>query len=355
MRGKTENRVLYLDVLRVISVLGVMLIHFPSKILSGISMGTTNWYLFLSLNCLGRFAVPVFFMISGSLFLDPERNVDGKRLFRHNILHLATAFCFWSFCYALWNLFTVLLKEEMGTVELCKRLIKSFVLGPTHLWFIFVLIVLYMIIPFLRVIAADRKLTEYFLVLWAIFTMLGSFTNPIDGLSLFREFLGKFQMRFVVGYSGYFMLGCYLKNYCQPSKIQRIIIYCGGVAGYLFTCFATGRLSWQKGNYVETYLDGGMLNCLLMAAAVYILVKTLCERCRENSRGRGVIHRIAEKSFGIYLMHMLVFYVMQLTGVTKLFGGTLADVLVSLVCVYGCSYLICCILIKVPYIGKRIL
>lgn len=355
MRGKTGNRILYLDVLRIFSVVGVMLIHFPGKILSDASMGTQNWYLFLVLNCLGRFAVPVFFMISGSLFLDPGRKVDGKRLFTHNIRHLITAFGFWSICYTLWNLFTVLLKEEITTTELCKKLIKSLVLGPTHLWFVFVLIALYMIIPFLRQIAADRKLTEYFLILWVIFTMLSSFTNPIDGLSLFREFIGKFQMRFVFGYSGYFLLGCYLNKYYDPSKNKRIMIYCVGVAGYLFTCFATGRLSWQKGSYVETYLEGGMLNCLFMAVAVYILVKTLCEHCKENGRGAALVHRIAEKSFGIYLMHMLVFYVIQLIGLPELFGGTLADVCVTLFCVYACSYFLCCILMNVPYVGKRIL
>lgn len=119
----------------------------------------------------------LFFMISGSLFLDSKRELSIKKIYGHNILHLGIAFLFWSTFNAVLDLFQNVWIEKEISFEALETFVKAVALGPTIYWFLFVLIALYMVTPFLRCIAADKKLTEYFLVLWMIFTMFSSFTN----------------------------------------------------------------------------------------------------------------------------------------------------------------------------------
>lgn len=354
MKGNMRSRILYLDVLRAISIAGVMTIHFSSKVLSSSEIGESRWSAFILYNCLGRFAVPVFFMISGSIFLDPARHCNIKRLYRHNILHLGTAFLFWSVLDAGWDMLGSLRTGTEVSPEMLKNFIKAAVLGPTHFWFLFVLAALYAITPFLRSIAADRRMTEYFLVLWVIFTMLSSFTDPIDGLSLFRECMSKFKMDFVVGYSGYFLLGYYLRAYFNPTRRQKRFFYGMGFIAYAFTCIATGVLSWKRGGYVETYLDGTMLNCLFMAIAVFLGVKEAFENRSEKSKFAAAVYGIADCSFGIYLIHMIGFRLIQLCGIADFFGRSILGLPFIIILVYVLCYVLVSGIRKIPVLGKMI-
>ena len=99
-------------------------------------------------------AVPVFVMISGSLFL--SREITIKELYRKYIFRIAAAFVFWSAVYAVRSY----LKE--GSLFSAWDL---FVAGNYHLWFLPMIIGLYMIVPFMKVIAESEVLTKYFLAL----------------------------------------------------------------------------------------------------------------------------------------------------------------------------------------------
>lgn len=64
-------------------------------------------------NAFARFCVPIFFMVSGALWLDPKRNVTPNYLFRH-MLRLVTALIAWNLVYALFYI----VKHYFGSGEL---------------------------------------------------------------------------------------------------------------------------------------------------------------------------------------------------------------------------------------------
>ncbi|MEI3529907.1 MAG: acyltransferase family protein [Bacilli bacterium] len=77
---KGHKYYLDLDVLRILASIAVVLVHVASQ----------KWYtvtdlktftVFNFFDCIGRFAVPIFFMISGVLFLDKNRQFDFKTFF----------------------------------------------------------------------------------------------------------------------------------------------------------------------------------------------------------------------------------------------------------------------------------
>ena len=66
---KPKSRVYYLDVLRVIACMAVVMIHASAPYL-GKDIGSFNFWVGNVLDSLSRIAVPLFVMISGALMLD---------------------------------------------------------------------------------------------------------------------------------------------------------------------------------------------------------------------------------------------------------------------------------------------
>ena len=292
-------------------------------------------------------------MVSGSLFLKPERGNDFRRILKNNVLHVFTALYFWSFVYADWNLFLKMNSGAAFSWTIAKEYIKSLLMGPTHLWFLFVLMGLY-IITFLSKIAENKKMMEYFLLLWIVFGMIPGTLDPINGINFVGEIIRKLKMTVVTGYCGYFLLGYYVSVYFQPKKKQAVILTITGIAGFCFTCISTGLLSLNAGKYVETYLDPLRINCFVMAMAVFAGIRGMLEERKISYVFESAISGVAQNGLGVYLVHMLVFEVLQFCGVI----GWLGNNVISLICAIIMTYLICYAISvgiqKIPVIGKWI-
>ena len=80
----------YFDLLRVISSFAVVVIHVTSAAMNTTEVSSQTYMANALLNSIMRWAVPVFFMISGALFLDPKREVTTKKaLYKDN-----SAYCY---------------------------------------------------------------------------------------------------------------------------------------------------------------------------------------------------------------------------------------------------------------------
>ena len=349
-----KERILYLDFLRAISVVGVMLIHFTAKCLGSPDIGEPGWWIFLIFNCLGRFAVPVYFMISGSLFLNPDRECDIKKLYLNNIAHLAAAFAFWSTWYVIADFLPAILQGEALTFQGVKDMIKAWVLGPTHFWFLYALIALYMLVPFLKKIAGDKRLLEYFLFLWFLFSIVNATTKTIPGFGLVTSAFSQFKMNFVSGYVGYFVLGYYCRFYFAPDKKQRRVIYGLGIAGYVVMILGTNALSVRLGYYSETLVGATQLHCLAMVIAVFTAARAICERFGKSCVFTNIIGNIASQSFGIYLIHMLVFDAFRFGLGSDVFGYSAVGVLLTVTIVYVVCWGLSFGVHKIPVLGKWI-
>lgn len=354
--GRTvhKERILYLDFLRAVSVAGVMLIHFTSKCLGSPDVGEPGWWTFLIFSCAGRFAVPVYFMISGSLFLNPDRECDIKKLYLKNIAHLAAAFVFWSTWYVIADFLPGILQGEALTLQDIKEMIRAWVLGPTHFWFLYALIALYMLIPFLKKIAGDKRLLEYFLFLWFLFSIINATTKTIPGFGLVTSAFSRFKMNFVSGYVGYFVLGYYCRFHFAPDKKQRWVIYGLGIAGYVIMILGTNALSVRVGYYSETLVGATQLHCLAMVIAVFTAARAICERFGESRVFTDIIGKIASQSFGIYLIHMLAFDAFRFGIGSDVFGYSAVGVLLTVMIVYVVCWGLSFGVHKIPVLGKWI-
>ena len=115
-----NKRVIYLDVLRIIAILMMMMIHVSGGYLGGLMVCSVQWNIAEVFQSVSRCCITLFFMISGIFFLDDKKDVTLKSLFTRNIKRIVTAFLFWSLFYAVF----ACINEKTSDV---KTLVKVFI------------------------------------------------------------------------------------------------------------------------------------------------------------------------------------------------------------------------------------
>lgn len=340
-----KQRLAYLDVLRVMSTYFVIFMHALSLPWYSSSIDSTAWHVMNIYDSGIRFCVPIFFMISGTLFLNPEKEFPIQRIFSKYILRIMVAFLVWSTFYAL----LLAYRGEIGkTIDI---IIYQILSGHYHMWFLFALLGMYLQLPILRQITKDKKTLEYFLLL--SFLMVECF-NFIKIHSLSNFWLDSWQQRaqiyVIAGYTGYFLLGHYLNSY-PPTGKRKNIIYALGILSYLFTILGTIFLS-QRNGYANGFLyEYLMPNTYLMAMAIFVLFQQM----KIPEPILKLCGALNPYCFGIYLLHdfFLMFFLAKVPysrGIYALISMPLFSLWVFLV-----SFLVIQLLAIVPLFRKTII
>ena len=142
-----KHRITYLDCLRCIAILFVIVLHAMSPILSNpVYYGISSWYLCLLQNPLNRTGVPLFFMISGYLILRSPDTLIPSTFYRRHLLRLALPLCAWNLIY--------LLADALRTgVPVSLDAFFSSLLNrgqSYHMWFVYTMMGIYLAAPFLK-------------------------------------------------------------------------------------------------------------------------------------------------------------------------------------------------------------
>lgn len=282
-----DRKLPYLQWLRCFAAAAVVMMHLCSKAWYAAIPGSGDWQMLNLSESLVRWPVPVFVMISGALFLGRERPM-GKYIGR-----VLIALVFWSGLYTL-----VSGKTEMAAAT-------EFFCGHYHLWYLYFLCGLYLITPFLGIIARNENLCRRFLVLSLIFgnvlpripELMHLFSPELGALA--DGIYGRIKISFCLGYVFQFVLG-YRLSLWEPEKWQRRTLYALGLLGWVVTFFGTDALSDWKATPVQLLYDPQSLHISATAAAIFVFAKTHLTRLPKW------VDSLARCSFGIYLSHALV-------------------------------------------------
>ena len=346
-----KKRILYLDYMRVTALFAVILLHVSVIDWSKFPINSFNWQVFNAFDGLVRFCVPVFVMISGVFFLDKYRDITLKKLFSHNILRIATAFVFWSVLYAV--VCTIVEENNMIDGSVIKYFIASVIYGHYHMWFLFTIVGLYLITPFLRKITADKKLTEYFIVLSVIFANLPKILVFIPALDeVAGKILYKTNMFFVLGYAGYFVLGHYLHTY-EIKREHKLIAYALGTVSIIATIAGNSYMSLKAGIAQEAFFDYMMPTVLFSSVMVFLLFKDRADSFEKGNK--SVIVSMSKLTFGMYLIHDLFIIAFKNMGLSTVMISPIVAIPLVAVIIFVLSYLCVFILNKIPVINKYII
>lgn len=339
----------YMDILRILATFAVVFLHVSSQNRKASVIDSFNWYVFNIQEAGTRWAVPVFVMISGAVFLGRKQPIE--KLYKKNIFRILTALIFWSGFYAIAKLIT---SHDL------QKAAKQFITGNFHQWFLFMIIGLYMIVPFLNKIVESKKLTEYFLLIYLVLTIvlphsisLFSLYHPFLG-SAFKTALANMNYHFALGYSGYFVLGYYLNNIKISEKAEKII-YALGVLGYLITAFGTIAICYGKETENSMLFTNTTPNVFMMALAVFVFGKMRLGRLHLNGKSKATISRLSKYSFGIYLIHPFIIDEFRiLLNFTTVSFNPLLSVPVLFLAVSIISLALSAAINHIPYLSKYI-
>lgn len=346
MSGK--ERVAYLDLLRVFSILAVMVLHVSGQSWAVLDVHSAEWRVLTFYDGICRWGAPLFVMISGALMLDRDRT--GRQLVRKS-LRLVAAFLFWSAVYAL--------VESRRRPMATRELLLEIAAGHYHMWFLFMILGLYLITPFLRRIVASRRLTEYFLLLALIFNFaipqslsLAALLNPALAEAA-GAIVNKIYFHFALGFAGFYVLG-YALSRAELSRGLRWALGALSLAGFAVTVGLTTLLSWRQGAADERVLTYFSLNALLESVGVFLLFR-YCSGWtgRLGERGRRVLRALSEGSFGAYLIHPLVLEFLDgALGLRALSFAPALSVPAITLLVFAVSYALTFALRRIPGVGR---
>lgn len=350
-----NKRIVYLDYLRVAAAVAVIVAHIANQNAGSLSGRSLDWQALNIYNSLSRWCVPVFLMISGSLFLSKE--IPTKTLYRKYILRLAVAYLVWSVIYAVAMPVKNLLLTPGYQISL-REIYTDMIRGQSHMWFLPMLIGIYMCVPILKQLVRSPKLARYYLILSLVFALaipqcfklcwdfLGQ--GVYVWISPVEQLISGMHMQLVAGYGFYFVLGWWLSNTELSSK-QRKTVYLLGIVGGLSTVALNAVVGWNTQKSVGTYNNYLFVNVAMVAAAVFTWFQY---RKYENQRCNRVIFRLAQVSFGVYLAHSLIIRVLDTVGINSLSFHPALSVPVLTVIVAAGGFMISFVLHKFPICRK---
>lgn len=289
MQQKNYN----IEMVRALSFVMVIVIHVANyfcRAFEHISMGE---YLFASvLNTLARVSVPCFFMISGALLFG--RNETMQKSIQR-VIRFLPVLIVWTMIYYLFNTFYM-----DQTVEM-KKILE--VPAEAHLWYLYVMIPIYLILPFLQAMCRgmDERLEKSFVILGTVLITvlhLMSYAHlefyydvPILGNRVYIYYL----------FMGY-VIAKYKDKFPKSKKLWGTLF----IGSSLINVIVTALYSIHIGDHYERFVEYGCPFVVISSVAFFIMMlQAGGGKLQLKESVRKVVDTCCSCSFGIYLIHIL--------------------------------------------------
>lgn len=325
--------------MRIIAILAVIAIHTTTRILEASNFNLQGYSLSLFINQASRFAVPLFFMISGFVLeLNYSYNQSYLGYLQKRLAKIFLPYFFWSFIYY----FFVYTKH---TISFFTTLL--FGAASYQLYFIPTLIIFYILFPLVhknyRFIA--NKWILIILGLAQLFFLYQEYY--IEPLPYFYP-VSIALLNFYI-----FILGAVAsRNLSFLQKIGRWkILMTILTLAMAFIVFFEGKLLYLKThNYLFFYSQwrpSVFIYSIILAGLMYVLFS-------KNDLNTIFVKNLSRLSFFVFFIHVIVletFWYVFGRGAFSNTPETLFNLLFFL-CVIGASYAIAYLAHKIPYLLK---
>ncbi|MDD4187287.1 MAG: acyltransferase family protein [Bacilli bacterium] len=345
-----NNRLLYIDILKSIAILFVIIIHTTSNYMMQV-YGTGSFKIFLALNTVISIAVPLFFMLSGASLIRNNSDIDKKNTKR--IVKRVYQLFFWTFIYLTFE------KYYFGSeINIFNNLIKSiFKYQVSHLWFMYPLLALYILTPIVSKLyySLNEKKINYLLIFTFIIPLfIKCFIQYFDFVSI---------PIFSVGFSefGYFILGKYIydkKDYLL-QRTQKKFWTILTIISISFVIIYAKIDHYYFGFSDKPYFDYSRFPVALYCISFYTLFMLLEDKFNKISKKiLKVVTNLGSNTGGIYYIHMLYIYILSNLYVLGIGftanNGNIIFMLLGALLYLGLSWGTIVILKRIPYVKELI-
>jgi len=289
-----RQRIFYLDFLRSFAIVMVLILHCISiYIVQPEIFGTTSWYANLFINAFARTGVPIFFMISGCLLLSSDGTKDFVKFYKKNLTHIVVPL-------VLWNVVYFVYKCIMGYTGFnIMNFLSDFLNcgSEYHLWYLYTLIGIYLIAPFLKILVdyCSMKQLIWLLFLMMLCTTIRPFINTVTPLYIYL-----FDPLFN-GYISCFLMGYILANINIDYKT--VIVF--GIVALLGAAISIGfhHINSSSEGINLDFNYGYSLCHYSVSAAIFVISRFIFSK---KTFFRGIVLAVSKLSFDVYLVHVLI-------------------------------------------------
>ena len=354
LRGcKKKMHKRYIDYLRVVSMLAVVMIHICTTALTDFDDGAGNWkgVLFVSVINLLHFAVPVFFMISGALLLSPSKEITLERLLKRYVLKYAGVIAI--FCWLFAFIEIVFDRHDIRPDYFLESFLNM-LQGKTwaHMWYMYTLFGVMLLLPVLRWIVKEAGRKEIFYLT----AMLGLFLSVLPFFESFSGFHLGVPFPVASVYMFHMLLGYWIDvgiiRWGNGISAIMIICCCVSLVAASYLDVMSGAETGVVGNYSSPIM-------IIFSAALFMLAKnTVCSgripSLRSQNRARGGVKDIlSDCSFGVYIIHMFwINLAYKLFRINPFVPNVFVMMILLWLAVVALSVLAAVIMKRVPLINK---
>lgn len=342
--SNTHMRTAYIDGLRVVASIFVVLVHTSSaRVVQYAELVDSEWLSALYVDAFSRFPVPLFIMISGILILRPNRDIPLKEFYKKRLSRILIPLLFWtafSFFWANWYY------GDSVDVEFVVSSLKG-ALNNSHYYYLYVILGLYLIAPFLIFFLKKSK-GGFALLTIAVMAL------SING-KIF-EFLPFNAFTFIFSFLMYFMLGRYL----GVLLIKPWMALLGLVAYILVSLLMVlgtqeQYLELSQNDYLlEYYLNYQHFYVFIQSIAVFVFLRYILESLSDDSTVIRLLSYVAPATFGVYLMHVpLLDFIRDVFNTLNL-SNVLSDIFFESIVAYLVTLVIVLFILRIKYLRRLI-
>lgn len=267
------------ELLRIILILMVIAVHYfgTGKALTEVKSDNINYYLIHFIESFCIIAVNTFIVMTGYFM------VERKEINVNKIIKLIMDMIIYGICiYFFLILIRVLTIEKQSIITL----MTSFLTGTN--WFIIIYCILYLLIPYVNVLLANlskkelRRLLIICLVAFCVWPTIIPYKTTVSDAGLG-----------IINFSILYMMGAYIKKYWNIEKYttkRYLLIY----SAISMMTFAYSLVPSRAFSYNSIFNIFGA-SCLFLAF------------CRIKDYNCNIVNKLAQNTFGIYIIHANVF------------------------------------------------
>ncbi|MFD0898450.1 acyltransferase [Loigolactobacillus binensis] len=312
MQNKLKQRQTGFDILRVFAIGCVVFSHALPQKINFQQLSPVDQWLNAAVIAIGHLGVPIFFMLSGYFLLKRDYSDATKirQFYRTHFWPLLITLELWVLAYTLFlklwlhrptDLFQVFL--DMTFISRTGRIgVGNYFF---NYWFIPAILGLYLAVPF--VARAVQHFPRRYLL--AIYALVVSQTMLVPTITLFFNAQGlpgisvsQLDLSYFGGLSAtYFFAGYLLRTQRHQPPLWLV-----GLGTLILTALiVTTQYYFQFTQYKQ--YTGGQLNMpygyLLLLPCAWGLMNLAQHWQLHNSAGRFIFYRLAQLSFGVFLIH----------------------------------------------------
>ena len=307
------------DLLRIIATVAVIAIHANWLYFAenhAVYSGEISWIVQSLINIVTRFSVPCFVMISGAFNLNNQANAGIRYFYKKTAYRIFLPFA----AALLLEVAATILMNLLLRRELDCELKGLFTTGAYNTWYMYMLLGVYFLTPFLVKLKASLSRSTY--KRFAVATLVWAVVSQSTSTQKM-----SYSMGVVAAFLGYYFMGDVIRSEIGKCTvaIKKKIVLCSSAVGLL----AVGVTFWARAAGMNYYIENWSTNFFSPTIVLYSISVFAAFSAIGVKAGAGLC-RLSKRTFFLYLFHTMVLILLHAAVKRKIGNELLAIALLTL-------------------------